>query len=208
MRRRAADHRRHPARDARPGPLRRLAAVARPPGVRGMRRAEPHAAPHGEQRLFPPDHERYRAAGAQRGGRQGGRSGLGTLPPIRRGPRRPGQGTQAQAAGRRGPGGAQRRRCLRRDPVPQGGRRHNCRQVGQAGRVRDAGQQQGGDRLGQARRRLLRPDPPEEALESALDEGRRARGPGASAAGSQRPRRIHEVRVVVARTFRGSWRSA
>ena len=62
-----------------------------------VRRAEPAADPHGEQRLLPADDERHLAARPGRGRGQGGRSGLGALPAVRRRPRRPDQGAQAEA---------------------------------------------------------------------------------------------------------------
>ena len=199
---RAADHRGDQARHARPRPLRRLAALARASHLRAVRRAEPAAGPHGEQRLLPADDERHLAPRSGRGRGQGRRSGLGALPPVRRRPRRPDQGAEAQAARGRRAGGILRRGRLRGDPVPQAGHDSGARQVGQAGRVRDPGERQGGDRLGQARRRLLRPLPAEEALGPALDGRGRAGRPGPSAPRGDRDRRVHPLRVVVARRRR------
>ena len=98
-----------------------------------------------------------------------------------------------ESQGQAGPGRHQRRGGLRRDPGPARRRREG----GEDGQARGAGnpdRQQGRDRRRPAGRRLLRAGAARDRLGHALDEADRAGRPGASAARSRRPGRLHALR--------------
>src|SRR5271157_455287 len=109
------------------------------------------------------------------------------------------QGAKAETAGESSTGRARRRGGLCGDPIEKRRPAPGLRKVGQAGRVRDTGHEQGRNWRGSSGWRLLRSLPTRRPMEGNLDRVGGTGGSRSSAKGGDRPGGLYSVRVILSR---------